>query len=793
MDELLTLIAFGTILLSTSSAVATESPFACGTCLEGHNQSARQHLAAAAPSSALGQKRILIYRVDFSNFVGAAISSNAAAALVSDLNNVYRDMSYGLTTFALAEAGSVVTDTLRLPQGWAAYDNNFTRLIEDTRAAASQAGHNPSSFDFDIVCTGARPNAIFGAIAYVGGPGLWLANSNFNLGVAAHELGHNFGLPHASFWFTSGRSSIGPGVMQEYGDLFDSMGVPGGSTSHFNARLKSLLGWIPDSDAPLVVTNGTYRLTAHDHPNATGVRALRLARNDAKTYWLEFRNSFNNRWVTNGVTLRWGGPGAQNTLLIDTTPGTTAARDDAPILIGRTFSDRCLGLHITPIGKVGSSPEAIDVVINREPPGGNLPPFISLSPSSISVATGEVVRLTASAGDPTGDSLAYHWDFGDGSFSGNESSVDHLWTRAGAYIARCTVNDMKGGTASRFVAVRVGTNTTLAIYGGVRRDGLPVEGALISTGTRFTYTDSGGAYQIPGLSAGRYTLSGVLDGYDLVNSHFDNPVSVTSSADGLDFIAIPSQLNSFTLVQTGAVWKYLDTGVAPPAGWTTLSFDDAAWRTGPAKFGYGVGDERTQIDGGPVGNRHITTWFRHPFVVTNTAASDYLVCRLRRDDGAVVYLNGQQIYRENLPAFGAITPTTPALVNVTTGEERTFFARSIPPTVLQIGTNVLAIEVHHFSTNDADLSMDCELVAFSDDAEVFRPELAIERSSTNALLSWPSVFAGWSLYRSPALTDSAPTKLNVSLSNGVHSTSVAATNPAGFFRLRKATFCAPFE
>jgi hypothetical protein len=172
----------------------------------------------------------------------------------------------------LAEAGSVVTDTLRLPQGWAAYDNNFTRLIDETRATAMQAGYNPSSFDFDIVCTGARPNAIFGAIAYVGGPGLWLANSNFNPGVAAHELGHNFGLPHASFWFTGGRSSIGPGVLQEYGDLFDSMGVPGGSTSHFNARLKNLLGWIPDADAPLVVSNGTYRLTAHDHPNATGVR-----------------------------------------------------------------------------------------------------------------------------------------------------------------------------------------------------------------------------------------------------------------------------------------------------------------------------------------------------------------------------------------------------------------------------------------------------------------------------------------------------------------------------------------
>src|SRR5262249_55311435 len=161
-------------------------------------------------------------------------------------------MSYGLMSFASVEAGSVVTDTLRLPQPSSAYDNSFSNLLAATRQAAASAGYAPTEFDFDIVCTGAKPVALFGAIAFMGGPGLWLANRSFTLGVAGHELGHNLGLPHASFWYTADQSTIGPGVRSEYGDIFDSMGVPGGSASHFNARFKNLLGWIPDSDAPVI-------------------------------------------------------------------------------------------------------------------------------------------------------------------------------------------------------------------------------------------------------------------------------------------------------------------------------------------------------------------------------------------------------------------------------------------------------------------------------------------------------------------------------------------------------------
>src|SRR5438105_5430887 len=267
------------------------------------------------PSSGIGDKRMLLYRVDFSDAVGTAIASNTAAVLLSDLSNYYRDMSYGLMKILPAESGSVITDTLRLPEPSTSYDNNFVKFINDVRQVATTAGYAPSHFDFDVIFTGAKPFLVFGALSYVGGPGIWVGNGNFNVGVVGHELGHNLGLPHASAWNTGDQSSIGPGAKEEYGDPFDSMGTPGGSTSHFNARFKNFIGWIPDSNAPFISQNGTYRIAAHDHPLATGLRALRIARTPTLNYWIQVRQTYTNHFVTNRAGLRWAGNDATTTPL----------------------------------------------------------------------------------------------------------------------------------------------------------------------------------------------------------------------------------------------------------------------------------------------------------------------------------------------------------------------------------------------------------------------------------------------------------------------------------------------
>ncbi len=165
-----------------------------------------------------------------------------------------------------------------------------------------------------------------------------------------------------------------------------------------------------------------------------------------------------------------------------------------------------------------------------------------------------------------------------------------------------------------------------------------------------------------------------------------------------------------SLIGTGAEWKYLDDGSDQGTGWYHPGFNDGDWLSGKAELGYGDNDETTTVNTGPSGNRYVTTYFRKSFTATNV--SQYLMLRLRllRDDGAIIYLNGVEICRSNMPER-PVDYSTLALVNQSGQEERTFVEYELPPGLLQEGVNVLAVEIHQASVSSADISFDLALEA----------------------------------------------------------------------------------
>jgi len=164
------------------------------------------------------------------------------------------------------------------------------------------------------------------------------------------------------------------------------------------------------------------------------------------------------------------------------------------------------------------------------------------------------------------------------------------------------------------------------------------------------------------------------------------------------------------LVPAGSTWRYLDDGFDPGAAWRQIDYDDSAWAVGAAQLGYGDGDEATVVSyGHDPDDKHITTYFRHTFCAANASVLDSLGLFVLRDDGAVVYLNGAEIYRANLPA-GDIQHETLASSTVGGNEESTFFPVSVDTLLLTAGLNVLAVEIHQAAVTSSDISFDLELL-----------------------------------------------------------------------------------
>ena len=190
--------------------------------------------------------------------------------------------------------------------------------------------------------------------------------------------------------------------------------------------------------------------------------------------------------------------------------------------------------------------------------------------------------------------------------------------------------------------------------------------------------------------------------------------------------------NKLDLVRAGSSWRYFDTGQYPGPAWTGQNYNDSDWPSGKAELGYGGGDEATPIRNGSPGAHYITTWFRQSFALTDPTLYRNLWLRLRAADSAVVYLNGTEIYRVNLPAGIPITPTTPASTTATGLVEKSFFPVNVSFALqlLATGTNVVAVEVHQASPASPELSFDLELLAnlgtaqFPPVVELTKPENA---------------------------------------------------------------------
>jgi plastocyanin len=153
-------------------------------------------------------------------------------------------------------------------------------------------------------------------------------------------------------------------------------------------------------------------------------------------------------------------------------------------------------------------------------------------------------------------------------------------------------------------------------------------------------------------------------------------------------------------------WSYLDTGVSLDAvNWKTINYNNTAWAVGNGPLGYGDASTTVISYGPDAANKYITTYFSRDIEIDLADMADTVEFGMRRDDGAIVYINGVEVIRDNMPA-GAFDYLTNSTDIIDGANEKRYYTFHLPKTVFTQGVNRIAVEIHNRDGQSSDLGFD---------------------------------------------------------------------------------------
>jgi len=367
--------------------------------------------------------------------------------------------------------------------------------------------------------------------------------------------------------------------------------------------------------------------------------------------------------------------------------------------------------------------QAVQIVVSE----ANRPPVLdAIAPQQIDESVAWSINLSASDPDVPAQSISYQLLDRPAGMTLAGNTVSWTPTEAqgpGSYTVRARVEDELGARRTRTFTITVNEVNDPPVIVSLANPG-PVDERTVWThrvvaqdkeGEAVSFSianapvgmvldaDTGWLRWLPGSDQGGSTVSFQVVATDAAGAASLAQVvqlvvnDVSTGSGGPCNAAV-------VLVPKVATWSW-STELGLGSAWREPWFDASAWSSGSAPFGYG----ETGLGTVTVGNVLRTTFVR-TFSVNDVHELSGLVLRVRRDDSMIVYLNGEEIARDNLPG-GTVGEATAASSSVFGAAETQFQEFPIPVVHLAEGQNTIAVGVHQVAVNSNDMVFDAELVA----------------------------------------------------------------------------------
>lgn len=170
------------------------------------------------------------------------------------------------------------------------------------------------------------------------------------------------------------------------------------------------------------------------------------------------------------------------------------------------------------------------------------------------------------------------------------------------------------------------------------------------------------------------------------------------------------------IIPKGSEWSYHDESYLNDNDWIAQQFlPTSEWKTGTAPLGYNFDNLGTIISFGQDSiNKILTSYYHKTFFIENTSDFYAYNLNLRRDDGAIIYLNGREVWRSNMPNINKIKTETKAEKRVQGSKEYKFYSHVLFPNHFLNGINIIAVEIHQVNKNTSDSVFDLELLGIND-------------------------------------------------------------------------------